>query len=91
MEWKITIEKFYPFPLKGKNANVLAYADVKVDNLILIRGIKLLQKPNGGIFLGFPSLQVREGEYVQVVEILDRNLREAIRKTLSEYWKERFK
>jgi stage V sporulation protein G len=91
MKWEITIEKFYPFPLKGKNANVLAYADVKIDNLLLIRGIKLLQKPNGAIFIGLPSIPVREGEHVPVVEILDRNLREAIRKTLSDYWKENFK
>ena len=88
MEWKITVEKFYPFPLKGRNANTLAYADVKIEGLLLIRGIKLLQKPNGAIFIGFPSLQVREGKHIPVVEILDRKLREAIRKTLSNYWKE---
>jgi len=87
---EVEIEKFYPFMVKMKNATLLGYADVKLNGLLRIRGIKLIRKPDGGTFIAPPSVQNSRGEYVDVVEFLDRGLREKIRKTLSDYYKERF-
>ena len=70
-----------------KNANLLGYADVVLNNLLEIRGIKLLQKENGAIFITPPSIQTKEGQYVEIVKFLDRNLREKIRKAISDYYK----
>jgi DNA-binding cell septation regulator SpoVG len=87
---EVEIEKFYPFMLKMKSSTLLGYADVKLNGLLKIRGIKLIRKPDGGTFIVPPSFQNSKGEYVNVVEFLDRGLREKIRKTLSEYYKEHF-
>ena len=84
---EVKVKKFYPYLLKMKNATLLGYADIVLDNLLEIKGIKLLQKSNGGIFIAPPSVQTKEGTFVEVVKFLDRNLREKIRKTLSEYYK----
>ncbi|MEO2153678.1 MAG: hypothetical protein GXN97_04185 [Aquificae bacterium] len=86
----VRVERFIPFPLKMKNATLLGYADIVLNNFLLIRGIKLLKKPNGGIFIGLPSIQVKEGEFIEIVEILDRKIKEKIRKTVSDYFKEHY-
>jgi len=86
----VKIDKFYPFLLKTKNATVLGYADVTVEGLLRLKNLKLVKKKNGGTFVSYPSLQDREGNFVQMVEILDRNLREEIRRVLSDYYKKHF-
>lgn len=86
---EVHIKKFYPFPLRLKNSTILGYADIVLDNLLEIRGIKLLKKDNGGIFILPPSIQTEDG-FTEVVNFLNRELREKIRKTLSEYYKEHF-
>ena len=87
---EVKVKKFYPYLLKMKNSTILGYADVVLDNLIEIRGIKLLQKENGAIFIVPPSVQTKEGTFADVVKFLDRNLREKIRKAVSEYYKNLF-
>ncbi len=84
---KVVVKKFYPFNVKLKNATLLGYADVELDGKLLIRAVKLLKKPNGGIFVTMPSVKNEKGDYVPVVEIKDRTLREEIRKILSDYFK----
>ena len=70
-----------------KKTTLLGYADIVLNNLLEIRGIKLLKKDNGGVFILPPSVQTEDG-YAEVVKFLDRELREKVRKTLSEYYKE---
>ena len=83
------IKRFYPFPVKLKNVTLLGYADVVLNDQLEIRGIKLLRKDNGGVFILPPSVQNGD-RYAEVVHFLDRTLREKIRKTLSDYYKEHF-
>ncbi|HID80054.1 MAG TPA: hypothetical protein EYH48_02745 [Aquifex aeolicus] len=90
MDWKVEIKKFYPFMLKLKNATLLGYADVVIDNLIEIRGIKLLKKDNGSVFILPPSVQTKGGNFTEVVKFVNLKLREKVRKTLSEYYKENY-
>jgi DNA-binding cell septation regulator SpoVG len=87
-EMEIEIVKFYPFPLRMKNATLLGVADIRLGGLLTIRGVKLLRKQNGGVFISMPSVEVKEGEYRELVKIEFRPLREKIRKTLSEFFKE---
>ena len=87
---EVKVKKFYPYMLKLKNATLLGFADVVLNDLLEIRGIKLLKKPNGGVFITPPSMQTKAGEYVEIVKFLNRELKEKVRKTLSEYYKENF-
>ncbi len=86
---EVRIKRFYPFPVKLKNVTLLGYADVVLNDQLEIRGIKLLRKDNGGVFILPPSVQNGD-RYTEVVGFLDRTLREKIRKTLSDYYKEHF-
>jgi DNA-binding cell septation regulator SpoVG len=87
---KVEIKKFYPFLLERRNAILLGYADIILDGKLEIRGIKLFKKHNGGIFITPPSVQNDRGEYIDIVEFLDKDLKEKIRKTLSNFYKENF-
>jgi DNA-binding cell septation regulator SpoVG len=90
MSWKVEVKKFYPFMLRMKNATLLGYADIVIDNLLEVRGIKLLKKDNGAIFILPPSVQNDNGTFGEVVKFVNSQLKEKIRKSLSEYYKERF-
>ncbi|NPB05833.1 MAG: hypothetical protein GXO08_05595 [Aquificae bacterium] len=87
---EVKVLRFYPFPLRVKNATVLGYADVSLDDKLEIRGIKLLKKDNGGVFITPPSVQTKEGDFIEVVKFLDREVREEIRKALKEYYAKHF-
>jgi len=87
---EVKVLRFYPFPLKLRKAQLLGYADIQIDNLLEIRGIKLLKKDNGSVFILPPSLQNQDGSYTETVKFTDRKLREEIRKTLKEYYIEHF-
>ena len=90
MNWKVEVKKFYPFMLRMKNATLLGYADIVIDNLLEVRGVKLLRKDNGAVFILPPSVQSGEGSFAEVVKFVNPQLKEKIRKTLSDYYKERF-
>ncbi len=87
---EVKVLRFYPFPLRLKNATLLGYADISLDDLLEVKGIKLLKKDNGGVFILPPSVQLKDGSFVEVVKFTDRNLREKIRKTLKEYYLEHY-
>jgi DNA-binding cell septation regulator SpoVG len=46
---EVELLKFYPFEVSAKRPRLLGYADVKIDEII-IRGIKLFEAKNGGLF-----------------------------------------
>jgi len=83
---EIKVLRFYPFPLKLRKAELLGYGDILIGNLLEIRGIKLLKKENGGIFIALPSIQNKNGSFIEIVRFTDRNLREEIRKALKDYY-----
>jgi len=87
---KIKVLRFYPFPLKLRSAELIGYGDILVDNILEIRGIKLLKKKNGGVFILPPSVQNKDGSFTEIVKFVDRTLREEIRKVLKEYYLEHF-
>jgi len=87
---EVKIKKFYPFMLKMKNSTLLGYADIELNNMLKIKGIKLIRKADGGTFIVPPTIQNSKGEYVNVIDFLDRSVREKIRKVISDYYKENF-
>jgi len=87
---EVKVLRFYPFPLKLRRAQLLGYADIQLGTFLEIKGIKLLQKDNGGIFILPPSVQDKDGTYKEVVKFLDRQLKEQIRKTLKEYYRDHY-
>ena len=78
----ITEVKIYPFDSCKPDSSLRAYADVTLEQAILIKGFRILAAKNGGLFVGFPSRKGKDGKFYDMVEIksvdLQSNLKSAI-------------
>jgi DNA-binding cell septation regulator SpoVG len=52
---------------KGSWGKVLAFFDVVTDEGFTIKGFKIVQSPDGGFFVGFPSAKDKDDEYKNTV------------------------
>ncbi|HCO39593.1 MAG: septation protein SpoVG family protein [Aquificota bacterium] len=83
---KVELVNFYPFEVSSKRPRILAYADVRLDGKILIRGIRLYEAKNGGLFIVMPEFSPESRR--AIVEIEDRELLEKIRRVVVDRYKE---
>jgi len=85
MNLEVTDVKIYPFDTTGIGGNIKAVATVKINNVLEIKDIKIIYS-NKGYFIQMPSKRSRTGEYVPIVNPLERDLYLHIRrKVLDEY------
>lgn len=82
---EVELLKFYPFEVSAKRPRLLGYADVKIDEII-IKGIKLLEAKNGGLFIQLPVINQGGKEY-PVVEIKSKALLDRIRREVVDHYK----
>jgi len=82
---EVELLKFYPFEVSAKRPRLLGYADVKIDEII-IRGIKLFEAKNGGLFIQLPAIS-QGGKDYPVVEIKSKVLLDRIRREVVDYYK----
>lgn len=55
--------------------NVLAFGDLKIEDAIIIKGVKVVNGKNG-VFLGMPSRKnEKTGEWHEIVYVEDKDLR----------------
>lgn len=80
----VTDVKIYPF----EAGNIRAYAEITLNDVLVIRGIKILETPQGGLYLGYPAQKAREGKYRDLVEPATNALREQIRRAVIDKYKE---
>jgi stage V sporulation protein G len=84
---KITQVNLFPFNTGRIGGRVRAVAEIVLDDLILIRDIKLIESKHGGFFLSFPKK--RSGnKFVDIVEILENQQLEQIRRAVVDKYKE---
>ncbi|MFN7065065.1 MAG: septation protein SpoVG family protein [Aquificaceae bacterium] len=86
---KIELVSFYPFEVSTKRPRLLAYADVRLDGKILIRGIRLYEAKNGGLFIVMPEFNSETKR--SIVEIEDKELLEKIRRVVVDCYKNNLK
>ncbi|WP_029551854.1 septation protein SpoVG family protein [Thermocrinis jamiesonii] len=82
---EVELLKFYPFEVSTKKPRLLAYADVRVDQIV-IRGIKLFQAKNGGLFIQLPTVNF-DGKDYPVIEVKSKTLLDRIRREVVDYYK----
>ncbi|MFZ8864116.1 MAG: hypothetical protein ACO2PP_26940 [Thermocrinis sp.] len=82
---EVELLKFYPFEVSSKRPRLLGYADVKINDII-IRGIKLFEARNGGLFIQLPAIN-QGGKDYPVVEIKSKVLLDRIRREVVDYYK----
>lgn len=87
---KVEVVKFYPFELPGRKGGLVGYADVKVNDSILIRMIRLMRNRHGGYYVQMPSQSKGDTSHA-IVEILSRDLLAEIRRKVVDFYKEMYK
>ncbi len=82
---KVELVDFYPFEVSTRRPRLLAYADVRIDGKILIRGIRLYEAKNGGYFISMPEYNPERKR--AIVELEDKELFEKVRRVVVDYYK----
>lgn len=85
----VQVVKFYPFETSLRKPRLLGYADVKLNDIIVLRNIKLFESKYGGYFVQLPEIQ-KDGRSYTIIDIKSRELLESIRRAIVYYYKENF-
>lgn len=76
----VYIEKFYSFEVDYRNYRVLGYVDVKLENAVRLKYIKVLQnKLDNSVFLQMPTCKDSKKTFF---ELLDQNITEYIKQNV---------
>ena len=84
----ITAIKIYPFDLSSSQSSLRAYADVLLDDLVLIKGFRILAAKSGGLFIGLPSKIGKDGKYYDQVKFKTEEFQSLLRNRILEAYKE---
>lgn len=85
MNLEVTDVKIYPFDTTGIGGNIKAVATIRINDILEIKDIKIIYS-NRGYFIQMPSKKSRSGEFVAIVNPIDKELYLHIRrKVLDEY------
>jgi len=80
--------RIYPFETGSLGGQTRAYAEIIVDDCLVIKGLRIVEGAGGGLFVAFPSQRGRSGRYHDLVVPLDASTREYIRTTVIEAFKQ---
>ena len=83
----ITTVKIYPFDSCGPESYLRAYADITFNDVILIKGFRVLSSKSGGLFVGFPSQKGKGGQFRETVEFKSRELKSQLRSSILDAYK----
>ncbi len=64
-----------------------AYADVVLDDLLVIKGFKILTAKSGGLFIGMPSKKGKDGKYYDQIEFKVNDFQLELRTRILEAYK----
>ncbi len=77
---KITRVRIFPFTTP--TSRIRAYAEVELESVLTIRGIRILESKSGGLFLGFPSQRTGDGQYRDYVILSNREFEKGFREAI---------
>jgi len=86
MNIEVTEVKIYPFDTTGIGGNVKAVASIKLNDILEIKDIKIVYS-NNGYFIQMPSKKTRTGEFVPIVNPLNKDLYLHIRRKILDAYK----
>lgn len=64
---EITAVKIFPFEPGDLQKNLKAYAEITVDDALILKGIKIFEKENGGIFITYPAIQGKDQIFHDII------------------------
>jgi stage V sporulation protein G len=83
----ITAVKIYPFDSGEPDSSMRAYADVTFNDVVLIKGFRVLISKTGGSFVGFPSQKDKNGQFRDTVEFKSEELKSEVRSAILDAYK----
>ncbi|MBN2384961.1 septation protein SpoVG family protein [bacterium] len=89
---QITKVIIYPFEQEGfgdRNSNLLAYADVVLNEVLQLKGFKIFRSKTGGLFIGFPAQRAKNGQYYEQIVALTKEMKVLFREHIISAYKER--
>ncbi len=84
----VTDVKIYPFEPGEVFKNLRAYAEVTLNDSLVIKGIRVLENENGGLYIGFPSQMGKENEYRDLIVPKTPELKKHLRDQIIKSYKE---
>ena len=66
----------------NEESTLKAFVDVKVSDVVLIKGIRVLAKKDGGLFAAMPSNLAGDGKYYQTVKFLTAEANEELQRVV---------
>ena len=80
---EITEIKFYYFDTSFKGGRIRAYADVTVNQALLIRSIQIIETEHGGYFPNFPQKKMK-GDWNSYIHFIDKETERYFREKIIE-------
>jgi len=84
----VTSVKIYPFDTKAIGGTILAYAEIVMDDILLIKGLKVMEGKGGGLFISYPSQKGRDRDFHDLIVPLGNDLKKQIRRAVVDAFKE---
>lgn len=84
----VTEVKIYPFESSGAQKTLRAYAEITLNDSLVIKGIRVLQNANGGLYIGFPSQMGSENKYRDLIIPKSPELKKLLRDQIIKAYKE---
>lgn len=85
---EITEVKIYPFDTGSLGGRVRAVADIVIDDVLLIKGIKIVESKHGGLFISFPKKSTSSNKFIDIVKPLSNEFNEKVRRAVIDKYKE---
>jgi stage V sporulation protein G len=84
----ISLVRIYPFDTASLGGQTRAYADITIDSCLVVKGLRVVETADGGLFVAFPSQRARNGRYYDLLVPVDAATREYIRSTVIEAYRQ---
>lgn len=68
------------------NNDFICYAEIEIDNVFCVRGLRLIRRPGKTIFVAMPSVKKIDGTYINTAFPKTANGRQLILDAVAEAW-----
>jgi stage V sporulation protein G len=61
-----------------KDTSLKAFVDIKICDAVLVKGLRILSKKKGGLFVAMPSQKAEDGKYYETVKMLTKEAKQEL-------------
>lgn len=81
-EVKTMIEVARIYKVEKDESSLKAFVDIKVADAVLIKGIRVMAKKDGGLFAAMPSHLAGDGKYYETIKFLTPEAKEELQEVV---------